>query len=106
MANISQSCHFFESIAALETRKIFWLPHCGVKHTRSETSKAMSLVLNKSSLHDTLTVESKETLNQIKKQQPNKQIKTTTTATKLNKKQKTRTNERERKEAFKSGGSM
>ena len=67
----------------------------------------MSLVLNKSSLQDTLTVESKETLNQIKKQQPNKQIKTTTTtATKLNKKQKTRTNERERKEAFKSGGSM
>ena len=63
------------------------MPHCSVKHTRSETSKAMSLVLNKSSLQDTLTVESKETLNQIKKQQPNKQIKTTTTATKLNKKQ-------------------
>ena len=59
------------------------------------------------SLQYTLAVESKEALNQIKKNnQTNKQIKTTTTATKLNKKQKTRTNERQRKEAFKSGGSM
>ena len=33
-------------------------------------------------------------------------MKTTTIATKLNKKQKTRTNERQRKEAFKSGDSM
>ena len=84
------------------------MPHCSVKHTRSEASKAKSLVLNKLSLQDKLAVESKETLNQIKKNnnQTNKQIKTTTTATKLNKKQKTRTNERQRKEAFKSGGSM
>ena len=97
-----------ESITALETRETFWLPHCSVKHTRSEASKAKSLVLNKLSLQDKLAVESKETLNQIKKNnnQTNKQIKTTTTATKLNKKQKTRTNERQRKEAFKSGGSM
>ena len=97
-----------ESITALETRETFWLPHCSVKHTRSEASKAKSLVLNKLSLQDKLAVESKETLNQIKKKnnQTNKQIKTTTTATKLNKKQKTRTNERQRKEAFKSGGSM
>ena len=97
-----------ESITALETRETFWLPHCSVKHTRSEASKAKSLVLNKLSLQDELAVESKETINQIKKNnnQTNKQIKTTTTATKLNKKQKTRTNERQRKEAFKSGGSM
>ena len=97
-----------ESITALETRETFWLPHCSVKHTRSEASKVKSLVLNKLSLQDKLAVESKETLNQIKKNnnQTNKQIKTTTTATKLNKKQKTRTNERQRKEAFKSGGSM
>ena len=97
-----------ESTTALETRETFWLPHCSVKHTRSEASKAKSLVLNKLSLQDKLAVESKETLNQIKKNnnQTNKQIKTTTTATKLNKKQKTRTNERQRKEAFKSGGSM
>ena len=93
-----------ESITALETRETFWLPHCSVKHTRSEASKAKSLVLNKLSLQDKLAVESKETLNQIKKN--NKQIKTTTTATKLNKKQKTRTNERQRKEALKSGDSM
>ena len=76
-----------ESITALETRETFWLPHCSVKHTRSEASKAKSLVLNKLSLQDTLAVESKETLNQIKKKQPNKQIKTTT-ATKLNKNKK------------------
>ena len=97
-----------ESITALETRETFWLPHCSVKHTRSEASKAKSLVLNKLSLQDKLAVESKETLNQIKKNnnQTNKQIKTTTTATKLNKKQKTRTNERQRKEALKSGDSM
>ena len=97
-----------ESITALERWETFWLPHCSVKHTRSEASKAKSLVLNKLSLQDKLAVESKETLNQIKKNnnQTNKQIKTTTTATKLNKKQKTRTNERQRKEAFKSGGSM
>ena len=61
--------------------------------------KAKSLVLNWPSGQGTLAVESKETLNQIKK--TNKQIKTTTTT-----KQKTTTNERERKEAFKSGGSM
>ena len=97
-----------ESITALETRETFWLPHCSVKHTRSEASKAKSLILNKLSLQDKLAIESKESLNQIKKNnnQTNKQIKTTTTATKLNKKQKTRTNERQRKEAFKSGGSM
>ena len=97
-----------ESITALETRETFWLPHCSVKHTRSEASKAKSLILNKLSLQDKLAIESKETLNQIKKNnnQTNKQIKTTTTATKLNKKQKTRTNERQRKEAFKSGDSM
>ena len=79
-----------ESITALETRETFWLPHCSVKHTRSEASKAKSLVLNKLSLQDTLAVESKETLNQIKKNniQTNKQIKTTTTATKLNKNKK------------------
>ena len=65
------------------------MPHCSVKHTWSEASKAKSLVLNKLSLQDTLAVESKETLNQIKKKkQPNKQIKTTTTATKLNKNKK------------------
>ena len=100
MANTNHSRHFFESITALETREIFWLPHCRVKHTRSETLKAKSLVLNRSSVQGTLAVENKETLNQIK--QTNKQIKTTTTTTK----QKTTTNERERKEAFKSGGSM
>ena len=75
------------------------MPHCRAKHTRSETLKAKSLVLNRSSVQGTLAVENKETLNQIK--QTNKQIKTTTTT-----KQKTTTNERERKEAFKSGGSM
>ena len=97
-----------ESVTALETRETIWLPHCSVKHTRSEASKAKSLVLNKLSLQDKLAIESKETLNQIKKNnnQTNKQIKTTTTATKLNKKQKTRTNEWQRKEAFKSGDSM
>ena len=42
-----------------------------------------------------------------KKTTTNKQIKTTaTTTTKQNKKQKAKANERERKEAFKSGGSM
>ena len=64
------------------------MPHCSVKHAWSEASKAKSLVLNKLSLQDTLAVESKETLNQIKKKQPNKQIKTTTTASKLNKNKK------------------
>ena len=102
MANINQSRHFFESITALDTREIFWLPHCRVKHTRNKTLKAKSLVLNRSSAQGTLAVESKETLNQIKKQQTNKQIKATATTTK----QKTTTNKRERKEAFKSGGSM
>ena len=84
------------------------MPHCSVKHTRGEALKAKRLVLNKLSLQDTLAIESKETLNQIKNNnnQTNKQIKTTTTATKLSKKQKTRKNERQRKEAFKSGGSM
>ena len=52
-------------------------------------------------MQGTLSVESKETLNQIKKinTQTNK---TTTTATK----QKTKTNGREKKKAFKSGVSM
>ena len=77
------------------------MPHCHAKHTRSETLKAKSLVLNRSSVQGTLAVENKETLNPIK--QTNKQIKTTTTTTT---KQKTTTNERERKEVFKSGGSM
>ena len=77
------------------------MPHYQVKHTTSETLKAKSLVLNKSSVQGTLAIESKEALNQIKKT-TNKQIKTTTTTTK----QKTTTNKRERKEAFKSGGSM
>ena len=87
-----------ESITALETRETFWLPHCSVKHTRSEASKAKSLVLNKLSLQDKLAIESKETLNQIKKNnnQTNKQIKTTTTATKLNKKQE-QTKDKEKK---------
>ena len=64
-----------ESITALETRETFWLPHCSVKHTRSEALKAKSLVLNKLSLQDKLVVESKETLNQINKNnnQTNKQ---------------------------------
>ena len=71
------------------------MPHWRVKHTRSETLKAKGLVLNRSSVQGTLVVESKETLNQIKKQ-TNKRIKTTTTT-----KQKTTTNKRESKEAFK-----
>ena len=51
-------------------------------------------------MQDTLPVESKKTLNQIKK---NKQTNNKTT-TKTTTKQKT--NERQKKEAFKSGGSM
>ena len=50
------------------------MPHCRVKQLRIETSKAKSLVLNKSSVKGTLTVESKETLKQIKThKQTNKQ---------------------------------
>ena len=76
------------------------MPHCRVKHTRIETSKAKSLVLNKSSVKGTLPVESKETLKQIKThKQTNKQ-------TKQQQQQKAKTNERERKDAFKSGCSM
>ena len=52
------------------------MPHCRVKQLRIETSKAKSLVLNKSSVKGTLTVESKETLKQIKThKQTNKQTK-------------------------------
>ena len=52
------------------------MPHCRVKQLRIETSKAKSLVLNKSSVKGTLPVESKETLKQIKTQkQTNKQTK-------------------------------
>ena len=72
--------------------------YCRIKHTRSETWKAKNLVLNKSSVQGTLPVESKETLNQIKKNtQTNKQN---------NNNNKTKTNRREKKEAFKSGGLM
>ena len=53
----------------------------------------------------TLTVESKETLKQIKThKQTNKQTNKTTTGTTT--KQKAKTNERERKDAFQNGGSM
>ena len=52
------------------------MPHCRVKQLRIETSKAKSLVLNKSSVKGTLTVESKETLKQIKThKRTNKQTK-------------------------------
>ena len=51
-------------------------------------------------MQGTLPVESKETLNQIKK--INTQTNKTTTTTK----QKTKTNGREKKKAFKSGVSM
>ena len=80
------------------------MPQCRVKHTRIETSKAKSLVLNKSSVKGTLPVESKETLKQIKThKQTNKQ---TNKKNNNNKKQKAKTNERERKDAFKNGCSM